>query len=275
MTLEDEMAQQLNKFFAEIDQNRKNISVTEQDYKEMVISAYNSGEIEIIQAQFEIGLYPFFTSPRIESYEVDMSLPLPQISQAEINDVIEYYDFRRPWAMEIIDKNGANRLIIHSNVVKDALDFTEVTNLSDGRYAYSIFRLKDGVVKIATHQTNEIELLETFYWIVRLFHAKHMKDYLDVSGGKKKHKTFGKSRFGNVTIKISLSKDGKKYHYPPQPTQNPNYTSGKTEIEIEVRPFRKRVRCGKGRVNVIWKDIDPYHRKQWIVPRNKVTKIVA
>jgi hypothetical protein len=135
--------------------------------------------------------------------------------------------------------------------------------------------MKDGVIKIATDRGNEKELLETFYWIVRLFHAKHMTGYLDVTGGKKKHKSSGKSRFGNVTIKISLSKNGKKYHYPPQPTQNPNYTSGKTEVQIEVRPFRKRVRCGKGRVNMVWKDIDPYHRKQWIVPRNKVTKIVA
>ncbi len=269
------MAQLLNKFFAEINQNRKDISVTEQDCKEIVISAYNSGKLEIIQAQFEIGLFPFFTSPRIESYEVDMSIPLPQISQAEFDDVIEYYDFRRPWAMEMIDMNGASRLIIHSNGVKDAHDFTEVTRLSEGRYAYSILRLKDGVVKIATDQTNEKELLETFYWIVRLFHAKHMTGYLDVTGGKKKHKSSGKSRFGNVTIKISLSAKGKKYHYPPQPIQNPNYTSGKAEVEIVVRPFRKRVRCGKGRVNVVWKDIHPYHRRQWIVPRNKVTKIVA
>jgi hypothetical protein len=275
MLLEDDMAQLINNFSSEMAKMRSWSKIDERAYRAFMISSYKSGDKDIIETQFKLGLYPFITFPRIESYEVDMTIPLPQISQAEFDDVIEHYDFRRPWLMEITEQNGLGKLILHSGGVKDGLDFTEVTQLPNGRFAYSVLRLKDGVVKIATNQGNQKDLLETFYWIVRLFHAKHMTGYLDVTGGKKKHKSLGKSRFGNVTIKIFLSAKGKKYHYPLQPTQNPNYTSGKTEIEIEVRPFRKRVRCGKGRVNVVWKDIDPYHRKQWIVPRDKVTKIAS
>jgi len=269
------MAQLLKNFDVELAKMRSLRKFDEGVYKNFINSSFNSGNMDINETQCKLGLYPFIAFPRIESYEVDMAIPLPQLNQAEFDDVIDHYDFRRPWLMEMTEQNGRGKLILHSGGVKHGLDFTEVTQLPNGRFAYSVLRLKDSVVKIATSQGNEEELLETFYWIAKLFHAKHMKDYLDVSGGKKKHKFSGKSQFGNVTIKISLSAKAKKYHYPHQLTQNPNYTNGKCEIEHQVPSHTRRIRCGKGRTQIKEVPVKSFKRTYWIVPRDKVTKIVA
>lgn len=269
------MAQLINNFSSEMAKMRSWSRIDEEKYQYVIVSSFNSGNLDITETQFKLGLYSFITFPRIESYEVDMAIPLPQISQAEFDDVIEHYDFRRPWVMEITNQNGSGKLILHSGGVKHGHDFTEVTQLPNGRFAYSVLRLKDGVVKIATNQGNKDELLETFYWSVRLFHSKHMTGYLDVTGGNKKHKSFGKSRFGNVTYKISLSSKRNKYHYPPQQTQNPNYKNGKSEIEHQVPAHTRKVRCGKGRTQIKEVPVKSFRRNYWIVPRNKVTKIVA
>jgi hypothetical protein len=256
-------------------QVRRRYSLKEQEYKDIVIDTHNSGRLGIIQTQFELGLYPFINFPRTEAYEVARNIPLPSINQAEFNTTIDRFDFRRQWVIQFTDNTGLEKLIVHSNGYKNYHDFTEVTRLPNGTFSYSVLRFDAGTIKIATNLGNEIELLETFYWLVRLFHAKHIRGYLHVKGGNSKHKPRGIGGFGNISCKISLSAKGKKYHYPPKQTQNPNYKNGKAEVDIEVSPFRRRVRWGKGRVNIEWRNIDAFHRKQWIVPRDKVTKIAA
>jgi hypothetical protein len=249
------------------------------DFTKALCEARERGNIDDDQNGRLASLYSFIKMPRTEVYKVPSDLVVPNICSDDLNAIFSFGAFRRPWLAQIIFPDGDEFVMMHSMDTGGNHLFSE--------YSYSegiVYDAGLGVIDsngdfISVNIPNEEQVdlrMKNIAWMMRVFNAMRIKKYIDVKGGVGKTKNkMNRSPSKVVRYTLSLNEEGRRYHSQHLATANTHWKNGKEQMPIEIGTFQRRQRVGKGRQEVKIVDVRPHERKQWVVPKDKITKLIA
>jgi uncharacterized protein YuzE len=148
---------------------------------------------------------------------------------------------------------------------------------------------------ISVDETNfepaiDMNELKRKLWVKYLFVANLMlmiykkSENIEIIERKMKKHKHGKivpTEYGVIRTTISLSEKGRKYIYTPQvPADSPHIPKHRileqyTKIPINVKPFIRKQKYGKGRTEIREITIKSFHKEVWISKKDKIVNINA
>jgi hypothetical protein len=213
--------------------------------------------------------------PRADIYKVQSDLPLTS-STEPWRKVLSYGKFCSPWVMEVQFPGGGTVLVLHC-VHSDMHYFAEISAVPGvekeiycGIFSYNT---KTEIWICSEGEEENCSLM----WIIGLFRMMQTRKYIDVLGGVRKKKNRLNRCPSNVaTNTLHLNEAGKRYQAQHQlATANTTWKNGKEQMAIDIGTFPRRQRVGKGRQEVKTVYVRSHERKQWVVPKDKITKLIA
>ncbi len=266
------MSEMLDSFLADVQQLRALFRETKvDDYVVELMSDYVDGKINHLDFDAKLSYAIIADYPQINIYKVQADMP---VTPSPWRDSLTYGKFCAPWIFYISLPDG--KVLVISHVFYGGFHvFVELKLKSSDRryYEYSSYSYRE---ENDTWGNSSGKMdYSNAQWIMEVFNMMHDRKYIDVLvQGSHKHRKARRLSKSTVTT-LRLNEAGKRYHaQQKKPTANIHWKDGKEKMPIEVRSFSRKQHFGKGRTEVKLVEVSSFKRRQWVVPKDKITKIV-